>query len=81
MIGFGQRIQCFEIIMENDAGIASVHGTTVGRKRIITFPVQKVKTILLKIVQAKAVPVINEIAVYKIEEKLIETVLHSKKAD
>jgi len=72
MIEFGQRIQNFEFVLESIEGTHTIQGTTVGRKRIISFPSLKVKSIVLRITQAKAQPILSEISVYRIEETLIE---------
>ena len=72
-IEFGQRIQNFEIdLVDSNDGVVSVRGTTVGRKRIISFPVKKIKQIVIRITQAKAAPIMSEISVYRIEERLVE---------
>jgi hypothetical protein len=52
--------------------VKEIDVTTIGRKRIITFPVQDVSAISLVVKEAKDVPLISEIAVYLIDEKLIE---------
>lgn len=70
-IEFGQRIQNYKIDLERNDTRIFINGTTVGKKRIISFPKQKVKSIVIWIAQAKAAPIINEIAVYKIDERLI----------
>jgi alpha-L-fucosidase len=71
MIQYGQRIQAFEMILENNGDMNTIRGTTVGRKRIISFPTQKLAGIGLKILEAKSTPIINEISLYKIDEKFI----------
>lgn len=68
---YGQRIQQFDIEFEN-ANENSIKGTTVGRKRIISFPTRKVKTLTIVVKDAKAEPVISEIALYKFQEQLVE---------
>ena len=72
MIEFGQRVQSFEIVLAGAPAPVVIKGTTVGRKRIISFPTQKVTGITIKITQAKADPIINEVSAYKIPESLIE---------
>jgi len=67
-IEFGQRVQNFEIILERNEGLTSIKGTTIGRKRIVSFSTQKVKSLVVRITQAKTKPtILNEIAVYRIE--------------
>lgn len=71
-IEFGQRIQNFEIDIDNGESATLIKATTVGRKCIISFPAKKAKKIIIRITQAKAVPIISEIAVYKIDDRLVE---------
>ncbi len=70
-IEFGQRIQSFEILLENKDTI-KLKGTTIGRKRILSFPRQMVRSITLQIKQTNGIPIINEFAAFKIDDKLIE---------
>jgi alpha-L-fucosidase len=72
MIAYGQRVQSFEIVLIATDGSTSIKGTTIGRKRIVSFPTQKISGIALKITQAKTTPIVNEVSVYKIHESLIE---------
>ena len=72
MIQYGQRVQTFEISLDGAEDQPVIKATTIGRKRILTFPTQKVSTINIKILQAKAPPVINELGVYRIDDGLVE---------
>ena len=72
MLQYGQRIQAFELVLTNGGDSTVVAGTTVGRKRIVTFPTRKVSSVSLKIVAAKAPAVINDIAIYRIDDALLE---------
>ena len=72
MIQYGQRIKSFEIILENNGDMNTIKGTTVGRKRIISFPAQKITGVGIKILDAKATPILSDISLYKIEENLVE---------
>jgi len=72
MVQNGQRVKAFEIILENNGDMNTIKGTTMGRKRIISFPAQKITGVGLKISESKATPIISEISVYKIEENLVE---------
>ncbi len=72
MIAYGQRVQNFEIVLTGSDGSTSIEGTTIGRKRILSFPTRKITAIAMRIIQAKADPIINEISVYKLPESLIE---------
>src|SRR5690606_24022902 len=68
-IQHGQTIQHFELLLWNDKKVVySVFGTTVGRKRILTFPEKEVTKICLIIHKAKGEAKLAEIGVYYIEE-------------
>jgi len=69
----GQKIKQLNISMVNgaeDKGKLLV--TTVGQKRIITFPQRTVSAIRITIADAKDSPALSEVETYLIEEKLIE---------
>jgi alpha-L-fucosidase len=70
----GQRVKAFEIVLldENIKVLSRIVKTTIGRKLIITFQTQKVKTINIRFIDAKSNSIINEVAAYLIDEKLIE---------
>jgi len=65
-ISMGQRIVKFEISGGNDLEKFETFakGTTVGHKRIITFPTQKLKYFRIKITESKATPIISEVSGY-----------------
>lgn len=72
-IQMGQRVQSFTINLQSGGKtISTVTGTTIGHKRILTFPSQTVDGFTLIINGAKATPLISEIAAYQIAESLIE---------
>jgi len=73
-IYLGQRVKSFSITFtKNDNVIAEeINGTTIGRKRIITFPTVEADAFYITIKDAKATPLISEIAAYKIDDNLIE---------
>jgi alpha-L-fucosidase len=52
--------------------VRTVPVTTIGHKRIITFPADSFSAVRLVINEAKATPFISEIETYLIDEKLIE---------
>ena len=52
--------------------VKEIYGTTIGKKRIITFPAVYINTIELTIEEQKGSTGISEIAAYLIDEKLIE---------
>jgi len=63
----GQAIEKFSLELKNDAGVIAYLGATVGRKRVITFPVVETNSIFLK-----SKGKIKTIEVYLIPENLIE---------
>lgn len=70
----GQNCSAFKLLLFNKKSelIKEIHGTTIGRKRIITFPAIDINTIELTIEGEKDETVINEIEGYLIDENLIE---------
>ena len=71
-IQYGQRVKAFEIILHNNADTNTIQGTTIGRKRIVSFSTQKVTGVSLRVLDSKAVPVLSEISAYKLEDPLVE---------
>jgi len=73
-LGNGQKIGQFKIELSIDDGSdRRLEGTTIGHKRIITFPRLSVKKIVLHLQEIKSDPYgISEIGVYLIDENLIE---------
>ena len=65
-ISMGQRIVKFEISGGNDLEKFETFakGTTIGHKRIVTFPTQKLKYFRIKITESKATPMISEVSGY-----------------
>ena len=65
-ISMGQRIVKFEISGGNSLKKFETFakGTTVGHKRIITFPTQKLKYFRIFISETKATPIISEVSGY-----------------
>ncbi|HEY4155934.1 MAG TPA: alpha-L-fucosidase [Puia sp.] len=69
----GQRIKSFTIDLFNgNQELTRLSQTTVGHQRILTFPSLSVTEIRIKITDAKSDPLISEIGVYQIDEKLLE---------
>ena len=69
----GQRISRFSIRGTSANGIVfETEGTTIGHKRILTFPRQKVTSLRLLVLDAKAEPLISEINAFLIPENLVE---------
>ncbi|MGI8950268.1 MAG: alpha-L-fucosidase [Chitinophagaceae bacterium] len=72
-IQLGQRIKSANILLKNhDQIVKEINITTVGKKRIVTFPAIETKEILIKITGTKATPLISEIAAYLIDDNLVE---------
>jgi alpha-L-fucosidase len=70
----GQQTKQFKIYLldkENNL-LKEITGTTIGRKRILTFPTLEIYSIGFAIDEMKANPRITEIEVYHIDESLIE---------
>jgi len=72
-IAKGQQVIKGKLILLSGLNVVQeIDFTTIGRKRILTFPVQKITAIRVLITEAKAAPAISEIAAYRIDDKLIE---------
>lgn len=64
-IKFGQRIESFKLeIFENDEWVTKVSGTTVGYKRIITFPYILTQKARLIFSEFRHTPMISEVGFY-----------------
>jgi alpha-L-fucosidase len=66
------RLSLFNIGDEKDEMVKEIYGTTIGNKRIITFPAVFVNTIQLTIEEQLGTTGINEIEAFLIDEKLVE---------
>jgi alpha-L-fucosidase len=72
-IASGQKIKSFTIqLMMNNKMINELHENTVGKKRIVTFPLTEADSIIIKIDEAKATPLLSEVSAYLMDEDLIE---------
>ena len=72
-IQFGQHISDFKIdLLDGVKVLQTINGTTIGRKRIITFPAKQVSAVRFTITGTKAIPVISEVEVYNINDVLVE---------
>jgi alpha-L-fucosidase len=72
-IQHGQRIKSARLELLNGSEVVTtIDITTIGRKRILTFPAQEVSAISLVVKDAKDVPLISEIVAYLIDERLVE---------
>ncbi len=70
----GQNIARFHVSFYDDMNnnITQMEGTTIGKKRILTFPDVKVKTIAIVIDESDAPASVSETEVYLIDESLVE---------
>jgi len=69
----GQHVSGFSIeLLDGVKVLQTINGTTIGRKRIITFPSKEVSAVRFTVTQTKATPLISEIEVYSIPGTLIE---------
>lgn len=72
-IHLGQSIRRFSIVLySNDKPIGEVQGTSVGRKRILTFPVTTITSFRVYLEDAQGNDNITGIAAYLIDENLVE---------
>jgi alpha-L-fucosidase len=72
-IQMGQRVINFRVEVKNEDGtVYETKGTTIGHKRILTFPAQNAVSVHIVITDAKAVPLIGEVGVYLIPEMSVE---------
>lgn len=72
-VELGQRISSFTIEFKNgNEKVGEISGTTVGRKRIITFAAERFDSFTIIFNSAKAPPLLSEVAAYLIDERLVE---------
>jgi alpha-L-fucosidase len=73
LIEKGQRIKEATLYLLRGADVVKqIHVSTVGHKRIITFPTEEVSAIRFVINDAKGPPLLSEIETYFVNENLIE---------
>lgn len=69
----GQKVKSFTVRLKKSGEIVKeIEATTVGRKRILSFPVVEADAIELTVTDAKSKPSLTEISAYKIDDDLIE---------
>ena len=69
----GQQIKKIKISLINGSEqVKEFQLTTVGHKRILTFPAQYISGIRVEFEDAKASPFLSEVESYLIDERLIE---------
>lgn len=72
-IHLGQTVQGFRILLYNDnRKVREIKGTTIGRKRILTFPTEVVTSFRVLLDDASGNDNISGIAAYLIDEGLVE---------
>lgn len=63
----GQRVQAFKIeVWEKGKWREMTHSTTIGARKILTFPDVKARKVRISIQAAKAYPVISEVQIFRI---------------
>jgi alpha-L-fucosidase len=76
ILTLGQKVKTFQIILYSDSSyhnpIYDIIGSTIGRKRIITFPKLAVGSFKIKISDTKDEPLTLGASAYLIDENLIE---------
>lgn len=71
----GQLISKWEIqILHKNIKIKSIKGTTIGKKRILTFPSVKGDTIRLKILESQGIASISNISAFQMNERLLKSI-------
>ncbi len=70
----GQQCAAFKLLLfdKDDKLAKEITGTTIGRKRILTFPALNIATVELTILEQKGATKIAEIEAYLVDEQLIE---------
>ncbi len=72
-IAKGQQVSGGKVILLNGSSVVQeIPFTTIGRKRILTFPVQTATAIRVVITDAKGPVSLTEIQAYRIDDNLIE---------
>ena len=72
-IHLGQTIEKFRVVLFNgDKLVSEVDGTTVGRKRIVTFPSQTITSFKVLLSDRYGNDNVNGISAYVLNEKLVE---------
>jgi alpha-L-fucosidase len=61
-----------QLMNEKKEVIKTISGTTIGRKRILTFPATEVSSIAVKIDDQKATTLLGEIEAYLVDQRLIK---------
>jgi len=72
-IHLGQSIENFKIVLlNNDQQVGEINGTTVGRKRILSFPAKTITSFKVYLADRKGNDNVSGVAAYLIDGNLIE---------
>ena len=72
-IHLGQSIESFKVILfNNDMQVGEIAGTTIGRKRILTFPAKIITSFKIYLIDPHGNDNVSGVAAYLVEEKLVE---------
>jgi alpha-L-fucosidase len=72
-IHLGQTVEKFRIILfNNDQQVGEISGTTIGRKRILSFPVQTITSFKVYLTDRFGNDNVSGVAAYFLDEKLVE---------
>jgi alpha-L-fucosidase len=72
-IHLGQTVENFKIVLLNgNEKLGEIPGTTIGRKRILTFPAKTITSFKVYLTDRNGNDNVSGIAAYLIQEKLIE---------
>lgn len=71
-ISKGQRVESFVIEVVDEKGqLHKITGTTIGRKRIMTFPVIKAKAVKVRVLSSRGKAILKPHKIYRIEDRLV----------
>jgi len=72
-IHLGQSVEGFKIaLFNNDQKVGEITGTTIGRRRILTFPAKTITSFRVYLVDRNGNDNVSRVAAYLIDEKLLE---------
>jgi len=72
-IHLGQSVEGFKIaLFNNDQKVGEITGTTIGRRRILTFPAKTITSFRVYLADRNGNDNVSRVAAYLIDEKLLE---------
>lgn len=73
-IALGQRIKAFKVQLMDAKGVVvhELNATTIGHKRILTFPAVRASKLKITFTDTKAGALLSEVAIFKIDDSLVE---------